>query len=162
MPPGPRRGSDTAWSCVPPWPRSHHSGYRWSTPLATHRFGGREGCLHLLSEPAFFYLDRTAMAKPCWPPAFCPRPASLLCFCREYRLRLDPARRYRSVARMTAAALVSLVGRHLRAVLVAEGDLHGVTRLQFGIPACVNPLLAFLALSDDGNLRLVAGSSLEL
>jgi len=47
-------------------------------------------------------------------------------------------------------------------VLVSQGDLDGVTRLQFGIFACDNPFRPFLAFSNDGNVRLAAGSSYEL
>lgn len=80
--------------------------------------GGGKAAFACFRSQRCFYLDRAAMAKTCWPPAFCCRNllrlhhrvfqpgASLLCFCREYRLRSDLPRRYRSAARMTAAAVV--------------------------------------------------------
>ena len=43
-----------------------------------------------------------------------------------------------------------------------SGDLDDVTRLQLGIFACDNPFLPFLAFSNDGNLRFIAGSLCEL
>jgi hypothetical protein len=39
-----------------------------------------------------------------------------------------------------------------------QGNLDDVARLQLGIFVCDDPFLPFLAVSDNGNLRFIAGS----
>jgi hypothetical protein len=68
----------------------------------------------------------------------------------------------RSVASLMGIRTACPAERRVRTILVLQGDLDGVTRLQLGVFACDNPFRSFFAFSDNGNLRFIANSPHEL